>query len=130
MVPPCTGQTGRVGARGLLARGRRRAGAVFRRAQPRRKHRPLQKGSGLAVVEHVEASRPVPPPALAPYGEVYPAVASARPYLSPLAVGAVCRHHPRQDPDAVMPHVRIRGGGDQRWSFLLRLQPARVDSRI
>jgi len=31
------------------------------------------------------------------------------------------RHHPRQEPDAVMPHVRIRGGGNQRWSFLLRL---------
>jgi len=26
-----------------------------------------------------------------------------------------------------MPHVRIRGGGDQRWSFLLRLQTLRDD---
>jgi hypothetical protein len=30
-------------------------------------------------------------------------------------------YHPRQEPDAVVPHVRIRGGGAQRWAFLLRL---------
>src|SRR5439155_11462838 len=37
--------------------------------------------------------------------------------LPSLPVGATRRCHPRQEPDAVMPHVRIRGGGGQRWSF-------------
>jgi hypothetical protein len=31
------------------------------------------------------------------------------------------RHYLRQEPDAVVPHVRICGGGAQQWAFLLRL---------
>ena len=31
------------------------------------------------------------------------------------------RHHPRWEPDAVMPLVRICGGGVQQWTSLLRL---------
>ena len=38
-------------------------------------------------------------------------LASARPHLPSLSSACAWRHHPRQEPDAVMPHVRIRGGG-------------------
>ena len=48
-------------------------------------------------------------------------LASDPAHLSSLSARALRRHHPRQEPDAVIPHVRICGGGDQRWSFLLRL---------
>ncbi len=48
-------------------------------------------------------------------------VASARAHLSSLSPRAPGRHHPRWEPDAVMPLVRICGGGVQRWAFLLQL---------
>ena len=45
-------------------------------------------------------------------------VASARAYLSSVPAHAPWRYHPRWEPDAVMPHVRICGGGHERsWSL-------------
>ena len=38
------------------------------------------------------------------------------------AGGSDQRHYPRQEPDAVIPHVRICGGGRGRPRFLLRLR--------
>jgi hypothetical protein len=35
-----------------------------------------------------------------------------------LCVGALRRHHPRQEPDAVVPHVRICTGGPGKPGFL------------
>jgi hypothetical protein len=40
------------------------------------------------------------------------AVAAPRARLSPVSPEAAWRCHLRQEPDAVMPHVRIRGGGN------------------
>ena len=40
-------------------------------------------------------------------------LASAAPHLSSLSTRAPGRHYPRWEPDAVMPHVRICGGGVQ-----------------
>ena len=41
-------------------------------------------------------------------------LASARAHLPSLSARALRRHHPRQEPDAVMPLVRICGGGYER----------------
>ena len=49
------------------------------------------------------------------------ALATTAHHLSSLSRPATCRHHPRQEPDAVMPPVRICGGGRGRPRFLLRL---------
>ena len=49
------------------------------------------------------------------------ALASDSTHLPPVPQPAPGVAHPRWEPDAVTPHVRIWGGGDQRWSFLLRL---------
>ena len=59
--------------------------------------------------------------AVGAHGALRRALASDPAHLSSLPQPAPGVAHPRQEPDAVMPHVRIRGGGDQRWSFLLRL---------
>src|SRR5271169_5783572 len=43
------------------------------------------------------------------------------PYLSSLSLAPPRRHHLRQEPDAVIPLVRIRGGGREQSRSLLRL---------
>src|SRR5206468_3723169 len=43
-------------------------------------------------------------------------VAATRPHLPSLSPRAPRRCHPKQEPDAVMPHVRIRGGGHEQSS--------------
>jgi RNA-directed DNA polymerase len=50
------------------------------------------------------------------------ALASDSPHLPSVPQPALGVAHPKWEPDAVMPHVRICGGGDQRCSFLLRLR--------
>src|SRR5207245_11424332 len=47
-------------------------------------------------------------------------VASSRPKLPPVSPRPPWRRHPRQEPDAVMPHVRICGGGRGQPRSLLR----------
>jgi hypothetical protein len=49
------------------------------------------------------------------------AVAAPCAYFSPLSLEATWRCHLRQEPDAVIPHGRIRGGGYEQSSSLLRL---------
>src|SRR5712692_3402290 len=49
------------------------------------------------------------------------AVAALCAHLSSLSPEATWRHHLRQEPDAVIPLVRIRGGGYEQSSSLLRL---------
>jgi hypothetical protein len=49
-------------------------------------------------------------------------MASACSGVSPVPVGALRRHDPRQEPDAVVPPVRICGGGEGRPLSLLRLR--------
>src|SRR5712691_7693214 len=49
------------------------------------------------------------------------AVAAPCAHLSSLSPEATWRHHLRQEPDAVIPLVRIRGGGYEQSSSLLRL---------
>src|SRR2546426_8356832 len=50
------------------------------------------------------------------------AVAAPCAHLSSLSPEATWRHHLRQEPDAVIPLVRIRGGGYEQSSSLLRLR--------
>src|SRR2546422_5136489 len=51
------------------------------------------------------------------------AVAAPCAHLSSLSPEATWRHHLRQEPDAVMPLVRICGGGYEQSSSLLQLSP-------
>src|ERR1039458_7658526 len=37
---------------------------------------------------------------------------------APVARAAICRHHPRQEPSAVVPHAGICAGGGQQWPYL------------
>jgi hypothetical protein len=78
-------------------------------------------GSGSPVADGVEPSQPRPSPAMAPYATLYRTVASDGFDLSSLSHGAPRRHDPRWEPDAVVPLVRICGGGHERSWSLLRL---------
>ena len=81
----------------------------------------LPRGSGPLVADGAEPSQPRPPPAVAPYATLYRTVASDGFDLSSLSHGAPRRHDPRWEPDAVVPLVRICGGGHERSWSLLRL---------
>src|SRR5271167_243757 len=56
------------------------------------------------------------------------ALVAQAPHLSSLSAAPPRRHHLRQEPDAVIPLVRIRGGGRAQSRSLLRL-PAIPSSR-
>src|SRR5712691_6020522 len=58
------------------------------------------------------------------------AVAAPCAHMSSLSPEATWRCHLRQEPDAVMPLVRIRGGGYEQSSSLLRLMLRRLYTRV
>ena len=125
---PATHARARPGARRVSARGRPRAHPVLRRARER---------SGLSAFRERDR-RSSGGASCAPQSDGnqltwrrmarYIARWLPTPRICHPTPRALRRHHPRQEPDAVMPHVRICGGGDQRWSFLLRLNTARRPS--
>jgi hypothetical protein len=57
---------------------------------------------------------------VATHGEVGEALATEYKDMSPLPVGTDARHDPRQEPDAVTPHVRICEGGSPQGLSLPR----------
>jgi group II intron reverse transcriptase/maturase len=69
---------------------------------------PLDLGSRAATARQSPQADVAPAPATSP------PLAPGSAHLSSLALAAPRRPNPRQEPDAVMPHVRICGGGDQR----------------
>lgn len=73
----------------------------------------------LAVVACSPAPQSEAPVAMASDAVLHRPAAPTLPHLSSRVLCVPCAHQPRQEP--VMLHVRIRGGGDRRWSFLLRL---------
>ena len=101
----------------LSALGRGRPHAVLRSAHEREQPRRLPPGHRPALVAGSHAPQPRASSVVGADEAVPRPVAATRPYLSSLAAGAVCRPHPRQEPDAVMPHVRIRGGGHEQSSI-------------
>src|SRR5207249_8635631 len=82
----------------------------------------LSHGRRQAVVARPETTQPNPPPARAADVAICRSLAPARSHLPSLSERALRRHHPRQEPDAVTPPVRICGGGPERSGSLLRLK--------
>src|SRR5207247_2362445 len=118
---PAAPAPARPGARRVPASGRPRAQPVLRCPAERPRAERVSGSDGAALVARLASTESRPPSDVAPHGRLRRPLASDPTYLSSLSDRALHRHHPRQEPDAVMPHVRIRGGGGQRWSFLLRL---------
>src|SRR5439155_5708398 len=109
------------GGRSLSALGRWGSRAVLRGSHEREQHRRLPDGYRLALAAGPQAPQPDAPSVVGTDGAIHRPVASTRAYLSPLSPRPLRRCHPRQEPDAVMPHVRICGGGYEQSSSLLRL---------
>ena len=78
--------------------------------------RRFPQGCGTPVVDGSAPSQSREPPALAPHDPSGRAVAPVGSYLPPLSSRASGRPHPRWEPDAVMPLVRICGGGHEQSS--------------
>src|SRR5882672_2764962 len=67
--------------------------------------------SGTALASRAVAAQPEWPHPLGPHAAPYHSLAASAYHLSSLSPAPHGRHHLRQEPDAVMPPVRIRGGG-------------------
>jgi hypothetical protein len=91
---------------------------VLRRARELPSHQRVSLGSGAAVAKGARAPKSEGAAALEPDGEVPRPVATVRPRLSSLSIATPCRHNLRQEPDAVMPLVRICAGGGPKGSSL------------
>ena len=118
------------GSRGLPAVGRRRTHPLLRCPDERAGDRCLPRGDCPAVVPPAAAPQSAPSPPVGPDASPGRPVASPCPCLSSVPPGAVWRCYPRQEPDAVAPHVRICGGGGRRLPFLLRLDEIEYFSRL
>src|SRR5437667_6608948 len=94
---------GRIGPRPLLRRTHEWPGLAC-----------LPPGCRSPVVDGVAPSQPRKPSALEPNDATGHPVASDSSYLPSLSPRATGRTYPRREPDAVMPHVRICGGGHAR----------------
>src|SRR5271167_1594899 len=85
--------------------------------------------SRAALASRAVATKPEWPRALGSYAAPHqPLVASAY-CLSSLSPAPHGRYYLRQEPDAVVPLVRICGGGREQSRSLLRLSVSRTDSR-
>jgi RNA-directed DNA polymerase len=110
-------------ARRLSAVGRFWTRPLLRRAHERPGNKRLPPCRWLALAPCPQTAQPERSPA-APVGPDethHRPVASARSYLASISPRPARRHDPRQEPDAVIPHVRICGGGRGQPRFLLRL---------
>src|SRR6266436_3998122 len=77
--------------------------------------------SGTALASRAVAAQPKRPRALGSHATPHHSLAACAYHLSSLSPATHGRPHLRQEPDAGIPLVRIRGGGYERSSFLLRL---------
>ena len=104
----------------MAADGRGRPRPVLRGAHERCRPCPVPIPGGLALAPRAGAAQPDRPRLLGADAAAHSAVAATCPHLSSLSPRATRRYHPRQEPDAVMPLVRICGGGYGQSSSLLR----------
>src|SRR5204863_6511092 len=118
------------GTRHVSLPGRTRAPPLLRGAAERPGAACLPAGSGKAVVAALAPPQPAVLAASAPDGPLYHPVASARPPLPSLPRCALRRRHSRQEPDAVVPLVRIGGGGRGKPRSLLRPSIRRRWTRV
>src|SRR5207237_568311 len=65
----------------------------------------------LALATRPVAAQPTRPGPLGPHGSPDRSLYSSGAHSSSISSVSSRRHHPRQEPDAVIPPVRIRGGG-------------------
>src|SRR5467141_3914739 len=70
--------------------------------------------SGAALASRAFAAQPKRPRPLGSYAAPHHSLAASAYHLSSLPPAPHGRHHLRQEPDAVVPLVRIRGGGYER----------------
>src|SRR5215831_11293541 len=95
------------------------SGGAWTRPLLRSAHEPtgavsLSVPSGTALVSRAVAAQPEWTPALGPHAASHHPLAAYAYRLSSLSSPPHGRHHLRQEPDAVVPLVRIRGGGCER----------------
>jgi group II intron reverse transcriptase/maturase len=88
-----------------------RACALLRRARQRPAHAGLPVPSGPDLASNAEAAQPEQAAVLAPHEPPCGSLGAFPAHLPPLPEPASDRHHPRQEPYAVAPHVRICRGG-------------------
>src|SRR5438445_1833841 len=105
----------------LSALGRWGPRAVLRGSHEREQHWRFPHGHRLALVAGPHALQPDASSVVETDEAIHRPVASSRTYLPSLSPRPLRRCHPRQEPDAVMPHVRICGGAYEQSSSLLRL---------
>src|SRR6266436_2063250 len=86
--------------------------------------------SGTALASRAVAAQPKRPRALGSHATPHHSLAACAYHLSSLSPATHGRPHLRQEPDAGIPLVRIRGGGHERSSFLLRLLEIRASKFI
>ena len=95
----------------MAASGRRWAHPVLRGAHEQPGHRLVPVPGGLALAPRAGAAQSDRARRLGADAPARRAVAAPCAHLSPVSPEATWRCHLRQEPGAVMPHVRIRGGG-------------------
>src|SRR5205809_7953215 len=105
----------------MAARGRGRASAVLRGAHESARAVHILFSGGATLVAHAAATEPDRSYHLGADAAAHSVLAASGAHYSSLAPEATWRCHLRQEPDAVIPHVRIRGGGYEQSSSLLRL---------
>ena len=110
----------------LSALGRWGPRAVRRGSHEREQHWRFPHGHRLALVAGPHAPQPDASSVVETDEAIHRPVASTRTYLPSLSPRPLRRCHPRQEPDAVMPHVRICGGAYEQSSSLLRLSGLRA----
>jgi len=108
------------GARRLLGLGREGSRPILRRAHERPGTERLSVRCRVDLVARVAAAQSMPPHHGAPTAKPGRPMAAHPAHLPSLSVRAPGRHHPRWEPDAVIPHVRICAGGAGRPASLPR----------
>src|SRR5437773_391577 len=106
---------------GVAASGHHRAPEVLRGANEQAGAVHVLFAGRVALVPRPEAAQPDCPAHLGADAAAHSALAPTSAHHSPVSLEATWRCHLRQEPDAVMPHVRICGGGYGQPSSLLRL---------
>src|SRR5438046_10295036 len=106
----------------MAARGRGRASAVLRGAHESARAVHILFSGGATLVPHAAATEPDRSYHLGADAAAHSVLAASGAHYSSLSPEATWRCHLRQAPDAALPHVRLRGGGYEQSSSLLRLR--------
>jgi hypothetical protein len=107
-------------AGGVSESGGARAPAVLRGAQELPSAQRIPLGDRPAVVEVVRAPQSTRPRHVGAHGANHAPRPPTRSHLPSLSILAACGQDLRQEPDAVIPHVRICAGGAERSASLPR----------